>query len=91
MKTTPALKILERQISEWPQAINATRANLQEIESELAAITQRAALLHGYLSHRYNTGCGDQGHEDSARIANRNLTKIRKAMGYTMPESGVRI
>lgn len=82
---TAAQKILKRPIAEWPLAILAARADLQDIESELSALVQRAALLEAYLSHRYNTGCGDQGHGPSARYANRVLVKVRKALGYSYP------
>lgn len=87
MKDTPALRILQRPIAEWPQAINSTRASLQEIESDLSALTQRAALLTAYLGHRYNTGCGDQGHEASAKKANRCLVAVRRALGFSYPQN----
>jgi hypothetical protein len=32
------------------------------------------------------TGCGDQGHEDSVKEANKALTRIRKALGFNYPE-----
>jgi len=90
MKTN-AQKILARPIAEWPQAINSARGKtvgaLQDIETELAALVQRAALLHSYVAHRYNTGCGDQGHTASAKAANRNHITIRKALGFTYPKN----
>ena len=82
---TPAQKILARPIAEWPQAINSTLGNLQQIESELSGCVQCAALLQSYLSYRYNTGCGDHGHDRSARHANKELVKIRRAMGFSYP------
>lgn len=88
MKTN-AQKILTQPIAMWPQAINSTRGTvvgaLQDVETELSSLIQRAALLHAYISHRYTSGCGDQGHEDSAKHANRELIKIRKAMGFSYP------
>lgn len=84
MKNT-AQKILNRPIAEWPQALNATRASLQDIESELGALIQRAALLHAYVSHRFNTGCGDQGHDESAKHAHKQLISVRRALGFSYP------
>jgi hypothetical protein len=78
-------KLLRRPIAEWPLAIQSTRGDLQEIEGELSAMIQRATLLEAYLSHRYNTGCGDQGHEASAKHAQRTLVKVRKALGFSYP------
>ena len=87
MKTTPTQKILTRPIAEWPQALNSTRASLQDIEAELSAFIQRATLLHGYIAHRFNTGCGDQGHEDGAKAARRELIGVRKALGFSYPKN----
>lgn len=90
--STQTEKILLAPVSEWPQLINSDKrrgrvvGSLQEMESELSALVQRAALLEVYLSHRYNTGCGDQGHEDSAKKANRSLLKVRKALGFSYPD-----
>lgn len=83
---TATMKILKRPIAEWPLAILATKTNLYDVETDLAALIQRAALLHGYLSHRYNTG-GDKGHKASAQQANRELVMVRKALGYSDPKA----
>ncbi len=85
--TKATSRILTAPLSEWPQRINATKGDLQEIEGELSGLVQRAALLHEYIAHRFNTGCGDQGHEASAKHANRTLVKIRKAMGFSYPNN----
>jgi hypothetical protein len=81
-------ELLNRPLNEWREALEAAKAsgaNLQEIEGNLSAMVQRAALLESYISRRFNTGCGDQGHEASAKHANKTLTKIRVAMGYSYP------
>lgn len=83
-----ATDILELAPTEWPAAVEALNTeNRQTLESELAGLTQRAALLHDYVAHRFNTGCGDQGHEASAEHANRRLKAIRSAMGYALPHA----
>ena len=84
---TPAYKILSRPIAEWPQAINSNKADLQDVEQELSALIQRAALLHAYIGHGYTSGCGSQPHEDSAKCANKALAKIRAAMGFSYPNN----
>lgn len=82
------LKLLETPVSQWPQALNSHKgSSLQDVEAELSALVQRAALLHAYVSHRYNTGCGDQGHDASAKKANAELVKIRRAMGFSYPQN----
>ena len=90
MKTS-AQKILERPVAEWPLAIlsqqGKTVGALQDVENELAALVQRAALLHAYLAHRYNTGCGDQGHKASAKYANTTLVQVRRALGFSYPKN----
>ena len=87
MKTTPAIKILHSPIAEWPQKIHNTKADLQDIETELSGIIQRSILLHDYVSYRYNTGGGDQGHSQSAKHANKALLRVRTAMGYSYPKN----
>lgn len=78
-------RILNRPLAEWPLAINSSKSTPQDLEQDLAALVQRAALLHAYVSERYNTGCGDYSHEYAAKKANRTLVKIRRAMGFTIP------
>jgi len=83
MKTI-AQKIMDRPISEWPQSLPSE--GLQDIEQELASLIQRATLLHCYVARRYNTGCGDQGHQASAKYANSALVKVRRSLGFSYPE-----
>jgi len=73
-------------MAEWPQYCNSSKQSLQDIASDLSGLIQRAALLYEYVEHRWNTGCGDQGHEDSVKEANKALTRVRKALGFTYPE-----
>jgi hypothetical protein len=63
----------------------------QDLASELNALVQKAVLLAAYLDHRYNTGCGDQGHAASAKKANRALKLVRKALGFTYPDEGAKV
>ena len=79
-------EVLQAPISEWPQLLLSV-SDTQGAESELTAMIQRAALLEAYLAHRYNTGCGDQGHNASAKHAGRVLVKIRKALGFSYPKN----
>ncbi len=86
-------KMIGQPIANWQSILeNKGLPNLQAVESELSAIIQRATLLEAYISHRYNTGCGDQGHDKSAKVANRTVVRVRKALGFTYPErTGIRI
>ncbi len=89
MISRPVSKILNAPMAEWPQRLNATRTPLHDVERELSSILQRTALLHSYVSNRFNTGCGDQGHEAAVKRANKELTRIRKAMGFSYPDQHV--
>jgi len=84
-------KFLDLPVSEWSAAFDKKLPDLHEMEQELSFAIQRMGLLHAYLDHRYLSGCGDRGHAAAARKANSQLTKIRRAIGYTYPESGLRI
>lgn len=59
-----------------------------ELLDELEALACRAAMLSGYIASRHGEGCGDQGHRDAVKEANRRLKLTRKAIGYTFPERG---
>ncbi len=87
MKNQIAKNILETSIAEWPQVIRASRADLQDVEQHLAALIQRATLLHAYIGHAHTSGCGEQPHEASAKHANKALAKVRAAMGYSYPKN----
>lgn len=56
----------------------------------LDAVIQRASMLRGYLDARYGHGCGDQGHNDGVKQANRLVSKVRKVIGYSIPKQDVR-
>lgn len=58
---------------------------LQEAESELTALAQRAAHAAAYLMRRGAAGCGDDGHSEALEYANKQLQPLRKALGYTYP------
>lgn len=85
-----AKNLLSAPISEWEERAARVK-DKQALESELSALVQRAALLEAYISRRWNTGCGDQGHSASVRHANRVLSRIRKALGFTYPRAGFRM
>ena len=53
------------------------------VVSALNGIAQRAVLLGEYLENRKDM----RGHESSAKQAVKTLNKVRKAMGYTYPQS----
>lgn len=82
--------LLALPVSSWAQHVESLKAggeDLQAIESHLSAVIQRAALLEAYVSHRFNTGCGDQGHKPSAKRAKSVLVKVRKALGFSYPSN----
>ncbi len=70
-----------------PFCDSTTPEQIRNCRETLEMVLQAAAWKHGYLSHRYGDGCGDQGHADSVKEANRTLREVRKALGFTMPDS----
>ncbi len=79
-----AIDLLSAPTSAWA-GLAAGLQHKQDVEAELSALIQRAALLEAYIARRWNTGCGDQGHEASAKHAGRVLVRVRKAIGYSYP------
>jgi hypothetical protein len=62
-----------------------TGGTVRELEDMLSQSMQKLAWAQGYLMARGATGCGDSGHEQACKDADKRLKKIRKAMGYTLP------
>ena len=48
----------------------------------------RAVWRAAYLEMRYGNGSTDQGHLAASKEANRQLTAVRKAMGFSYPQAG---
>jgi len=84
MKT---LTLLQKPIAQWPQLLNSERRGLHEVESELSALIQRAALLEAYIAHRYTSGCGEKSHYESAKSARKVLIAVRRALGFSYPNN----
>ena len=85
---TPAAALLAKPIVDWQSRLECpsiSAGHRQDLESELSALIQRAVLLEAYVSRRFNTGCGDQGHATSAKHARATLVKVRRALGYSYP------
>lgn len=54
-----------------------------EITRTLDALAERAAFLGEYAGERYGYGCGDQGHKDAVKKANRRCKSLWvKVFGY---------
>lgn len=63
--------------------------NAQDLIRELDALLERAAMLRGYLDTRQNSQGSDLGHDKAVKAANRLKTKVRHALGYTIPRQDV--
>ena len=80
-------ELLNAPPNEWEErASKLNDMEKQDVEHDLSALIQRATLLESYVSHRWNTGCGDQGHNKAAKKANKTLTAVRRALGYSYPD-----
>lgn len=85
------MRILKQPIAKWEKALKRLSASpevgpLQSVEADLAALIQRAALLHCYVSYRYNSGYGEKSHHAASKHAMRKLIKIRKVLDYSYPK-----
>lgn len=56
-----------------------------ELEEKVSRVMQDLAWAQGYLMSRGAAGCGDSGHDEATKVAEKCLKKVRKAMGFTMP------
>ena len=65
-----------------------TESDRGEAARKLCDLAQSAAWLSGYFFGRYGEGCGDQGHTQSIKDANKRRAGVRKSFGFTFPEAG---
>lgn len=56
---------------------------MTEVLREVEALSQKLALLHGYLNSRLL----GKNHDKAVTKANQNLTSVRKMLGFTYPRS----
>ncbi len=61
----------------------------QDLERELEDVAQRSAMLASYISTRKGLdGCGDKDHGEGVKAARKTHKAIRKALGFSYPDSG---
>lgn len=79
-----AQELLKVAPADWKETVDAMSTKERgELNKELDGIAERAALLAGYLDERYGGGCGDQGHKQAMKTANRNGKMVwTKVLGY---------
>jgi hypothetical protein len=58
---------------------------VRELEDKVSRTMQDLAWAQGYLMARGAAGCGDSGHDEAVKDAEKRLKQVRKAMGFTMP------
>lgn len=86
---SPELKnLLNAPRNEWRTLVEKQCTQLLAINLpvEIDHLIQHLALLSAYVEERYYTGCGEQSHEDACKAANKQLKKVRAALGYSYPD-----
>ncbi len=76
-------KLLALSLSEIEHASSS-----QALVGELERLAQNAALLAAYFEERRHSGCGEHSHKQAAKAANRVLVRVRRAMGFVVPDAG---
>lgn len=75
----------------WQAEVDKMKdGNKQEVSRWLDGVIERAARLQGYLDGRGAIGCGDGGHDAGVKESNRNVAKVRKALGFNQARNDVR-
>lgn len=69
---------------EWEKKVDELSGSQKdELRRYLEGISERAAMLAGYLEERHGYGCGDHGHKNAVKRANRNGKMVWvKVFGY---------
>jgi hypothetical protein len=73
---------------DFEQAIDGlTGPERGKLADEAYGLLQGLAWAAGYVDRRYGAGCGDQGHTDAVKYANKLKAGVRKVLGYSYPKS----
>lgn len=69
---------------DWEKKVdNLTSKQRDDLRRALENVSERAAMLAGYLDERHGYGCGDQGHTKAIKRANKNGKIVwLKVFGY---------
>jgi hypothetical protein len=71
------LKLVPVNFREWYE--NASQEDIENAKNYLDGLAQSSTRLSEYLAHRQMGG----GHDGAVKAANRLVSKVRKALGYT--------
>lgn len=74
--------------NEWGEFLDGLNLRSGELSEMSDYLTNRATLLAElaeYLDNRGGNGCGDSGHENAMKKAQKERKRIRKALGYSYP------
>lgn len=91
LETAPAQWSQRLSLTGWQPGsrYNSGDGNWQDFTHELDALSQRAAMLAEYIEARRGLdGCGEKDHADAVILCNKRLRAVRKALGYSYPQSG---
>lgn len=78
------VRILNLPMVEWDVAISKlTEKDRYQLDTDAAALAQRAARLSAYVSTRAASGA----HDVAVRHQNRVVKDVRRALGFAHPES----
>jgi hypothetical protein len=84
MNRETALTMMSLALAAWQGTVDIMSPTVRrELAIELEAIAERAAMLAEYLNERHGAGCGDQGHQQAMRKANKAGQAVHmKVFGY---------
>ena len=76
--------------AEWNAILNKIGEDLEDryflnSEAYCSSTAQLAAWLAFYFSMRGAMGTGDHGHNEAVKYAQKEIIKVRKALGYSYP------
>ena len=67
------------------ERLNLNSRDIQELASEASSLCAITGELSEYFEWRGAAGCGDHGHDDALKKAQKRRKKVRKALGYSYP------
>lgn len=83
-------RILQAPMIEWEGIASEMSAEDRgEVARKLNAQAEYLVRVASYFEERYGYGCGDQGHAAAVKAQNRVATRVRRALGFSIPKQDI--
>jgi hypothetical protein len=89
-KSRHTRRILYLPLTKWQAAVDKlSHAERLDVQNDIDAVCEQSARLAGYIRARADATGGDQGHDKAVKNSTVMNRRVRKALGYLVPNNPV--